>query len=102
MHGASSKCHKRHKGTQLVEFLLQGTQGVQRFLTVMMQKLPQHLLRTSFHYHSTKNWMNGELQGFCAIWHNLDALYVCQGGAQPIFSWLVLVGNSGSISLTYH
>ncbi len=35
--------------------------------------------------------MNGELQGFCAIWHNVDALYVCQADAQPIFSWLVLV-----------
>ncbi len=46
--------------------------------------------------------MNGELQGLCAIRHNVDALYVCQGGAQPIFSWLVLVGNSGSINLTYH
>jgi hypothetical protein len=46
--------------------------------------------------------MNGELQGFCTIWHNVDALYVCQGGAQPIFSWLVIVGNSGSISLAYH
>jgi len=57
----------------------------------MMQKLPQHLLRTLFHYHPAENWMNGELQGFCTIWHNVDALYVCQGGAQPIFSWLVLV-----------
>jgi hypothetical protein len=46
--------------------------------------------------------MNGELQGFCTIWHNVDALYVCQGGAQPIFSWLVLEGNSGSNSLAYH
>ncbi len=35
--------------------------------------------------------MNCELQGLCAIWHNVDALYVCQGDAQPIFSWLVLV-----------
>jgi hypothetical protein len=35
--------------------------------------------------------MNCELQGFYAIWHNVDALYVCQGDAQPIFSWLVLV-----------
>jgi hypothetical protein len=68
----------------------------------MMPKLPQHLLRTSFHYHHAENWMNGELQGFYAIWHNVDALYVCQGGAQPIFSWLVLVGNSGNISFTYH
>jgi hypothetical protein len=46
--------------------------------------------------------MNGELQGFCAIWHNVDILYVCQGGAQPIFSWLVLVGNYGNISFAYH
>jgi len=76
--------------------------GLQRFFTVMMQKLPQHLLWTSFHYHPTKNWINGELQGFCAIWHNVDVLYVCQGGAQPVFSWLVLVGNSSSISLAYH
>ncbi len=35
--------------------------------------------------------MNCELQGLCSIWHNVDALYVCQGDAQPIFSWLVLV-----------
>jgi len=76
--------------------------GLQRFLIVLMQKLPQHLLKTSFHYHLAKNWMNGELQGFCAIWHNADVLYVCQGGAQSIFSWFVLVGNSGSISLVYH
>jgi hypothetical protein len=68
----------------------------------MMQKMPQHLLKISFHYHPVENWMNGELQGLCAIRHNVDALYVCQGGAQPIFSWLVLVGNSGSINLTYH
>jgi hypothetical protein len=46
--------------------------------------------------------MNGELQGLCAIWHDVDALYVCQGGAQPIFSWLVFVGNSSSINLAYH
>jgi len=46
--------------------------------------------------------MNGELQGFYAIWHNVDALYVCQGGAQLIFSWLVLVGNFGNINFTYH
>jgi len=38
--------------------------GLQRFLTIMMQKLPQHLLRTSFHYHPVENWVNGELQGF--------------------------------------
>ncbi|CAM6077766.1 unnamed protein product [Sphagnum tenellum] len=57
----------------------------------MMQKLSQYLLRTLFHYQPTENWMNCELQGLCAIWHNVDALYVCQGDAQPIFSWLVLV-----------
>jgi hypothetical protein len=68
----------------------------------MMQKLPQRMFRILFHYHLDENWMNGELQGFCAIWHNVDALYVCQGVAQPIFSWLVLVGNSGSISFAYH
>jgi hypothetical protein len=76
--------------------------SLQRFLTVMMQKLPQHLLKTSFHYHPTENWMNGELQGLCTIWHNVDPLYICQGGAQPIFSWLVLIGNFGSINLAYH
>jgi hypothetical protein len=32
--------------------------------------------------------MNCELH---AIRHNVNALYVCQGDAQPIFSWLVLV-----------
>jgi hypothetical protein len=73
-----------------------------RFLIAMMQKLSHHLLRTSFHYHLAENWMNGELQRFYVIWRNVDALYVCQGGAQPIFSWLVFVGNSSSISLTYH
>jgi hypothetical protein len=35
--------------------------------------------------------MNYELQGFYSIRHNVDALYVCQGDAQPIFSWLVVV-----------
>jgi hypothetical protein len=74
--------------------------GLQRFLTVMMQKLPQHLLRTLFHYHLVENWMNGELQGLCAM--NVGALYVCQGGAQPIFSWLVHVSNFGSINFAYH
>jgi hypothetical protein len=59
----------------------------------MIQKLAQHLLKTSFHYHLVENWMNGELQGLCTIWHNVDAPYVCQGGAQPIFSWLVFVNN---------
>jgi hypothetical protein len=44
--------------------------SLHRFLTIMMQKLPQHLLRTSFHHHLVENWMNGELQGFCVIWHN--------------------------------
>jgi hypothetical protein len=68
----------------------------------MMQKLSQHLFRTSFHYHPVENWMNGELLGLCAIWHNVDALYVCQGGAQPFFSWLVLIGNFGIINLAYH
>ncbi len=90
-HQSSSRCHKRHRGTQLVESLLQWTQVCRGFLTVMMQKLPQYLLRTLFHYQPTENWMNCELQGLCAIWHNVDALYVCQGDAQPIFSWLVLV-----------
>jgi hypothetical protein len=60
------------------------------------------MFRTLFHYRPAKSWMNGELQGFRAIRLNVDALYVCQGGAQPIFSWLVLVGNFGSISLAYH
>jgi hypothetical protein len=57
----------------------------------MMQKLPQYLLRTLFHCQPPENWMDCELQGLCVIWHNVDALYICQGDAQPIFSWLVLV-----------
>jgi hypothetical protein len=46
--------------------------------------------------------MNDELQGLFGIWHSVDVLYVCQGGAQPIFSWLVLVGNFNNINFTYH
>jgi hypothetical protein len=67
--------------------------GLQRFLTVMTQKLPHHLLGTSFYHQPADNWVNCDLQGFYTIWHNVDALYVCQGDAQPIFSWLVLVYN---------
>jgi hypothetical protein len=35
--------------------------------------------------------MNREMRGLCAIWHNVDVLYVCKGDAQPIFLWPVLV-----------
>ncbi|CAK9855170.1 unnamed protein product [Sphagnum jensenii] len=73
-HQSSSRCHKRHMGTQLVESLLQWTQVCRGFLTVIIQKLPHYLLKTLFHYQPTENWMNCELQGLCAIWHNFDAL----------------------------
>ncbi len=69
-----------HSSIELVVDVIRGTRAPSwlnlffirpRFAEILDNhdaKLPQfHLLKTSFRYQSAKNWMNGELQGFCAF-----------------------------------
>ncbi|KAH9530773.1 hypothetical protein CY35_19G002300 [Sphagnum magellanicum] len=60
--------------------------GLKRFLTVMMQKLPQHLLKTSFHYQPAENWMNGPTyhKGYYHLFHQCNQSMPLWG---PNISW---------------